>query len=62
MFNSREEYEFTMKLYEEYEEDKQKYLAYLEELEEESMNFQRLQMENELRRKKQIFEELFGEE
>lgn len=26
------------------------------------MNFERLQMENELRRKKQIFEELFGEE
>jgi hypothetical protein len=39
MFNSREEYEYTMKLYKEYEDDKQNYLAYLEELEEESMNF-----------------------
>lgn len=32
MFNSEEEYEFTMKLYEEYEKDKQNYLAYLEDL------------------------------
>jgi hypothetical protein len=62
MFNSREEYEHTMRLYEEYEQDMHRYLEYLEYLEEESNNFQKMQMEAEIKRKNQVFEEMFNDE
>jgi hypothetical protein len=43
LFDSKEDYEEAMKLYEEYERDEREYLEYVEQMEEESVNFERLQ-------------------
>jgi murein L,D-transpeptidase YcbB/YkuD len=62
MFETRDEYEHVMKLYEEYEQDERNYHEYLEALEEESMNYERLEMARNLERKRRLYEEVFGED
>jgi hypothetical protein len=51
MFESREDYERTMALFQEYELEEKRYKDYMEHLEEESNNFLAIMMEQELKRK-----------
>jgi hypothetical protein len=61
MFATREDYERTMHLYEEYERDRQQYMDEMERMEEESNNYQQMMMRQEMQRKQAILDEFFDE-
>ena len=65
-FDNKDDYEDAVRRYEEYEREWLAYQEYMERLEEESMNFTRLQemerKEKELARKKEAFEKMFRED
>ena len=50
-----------MEAYDIYEKEREAYLEYMEQLEEESINFERLQKEKEWEEKKKKYEQLFEE-
>ena len=61
MFTTREEYEHMMHLYQEYERDRQYYMDEMERMEEESNNYQQLQMREEIQKKQAMIDEMFDE-
>ena len=62
MFKNQDDYEHAMKLFDEYEKEREEYQDYLQKMEQESVNYQQLMEQKEKEKKLQALNQLFSKE
>ena len=62
LFKTRDQYEHTMKMYEEYQKQKEEYQKMMEQLEQQSINYERMMKQKQHEEKMKKYKLMFGED